>query len=267
LKYATSGAAALSPDVARFLQRIGIAVCEGYGLTETSPIVANNLPGKIRIGTVGTPLPGVTVEIRPVEDAPQGQGEVVVRGPNVMKGYYKRPEETAQMIDADGWLHTGDLGMLDADGYLRITGRLKEQFKLENGKFVAPAPLEEELKLCPLIGNALVYGMNRPYTVALIFPEKEALAKWAGEHGVRGDHTALCRDPHVRTHLSSEIERLSADWKGFEKPAAFAVLADEISIDNGLMTPSLKLKRKKIVERFATEIEALYAQKRVARTA
>jgi long-chain acyl-CoA synthetase len=268
LKYALSGAAALSPDVARFLQRIGLTVCEGYGLTETSPIVANNRPGTIRIGTVGFPLPGVTVQIRPVEDAPEGQGEVVVKGPNVMKGYYNRPEETAAMIGPDGFLRTGDLGMIDADGYLKITGRIKEQFKLENGKFVAPAPLEEELKLCPLIAHALVYGVNRPYTVALIFPDREALAKWAKEHGLDGrDHEALCRDPHVRNYFASEIERLSADWKGYEKPAAFAVLPDEISIENGLMTPSLKLKRRKIVDKLATEIDALYADRRAVRPA
>jgi len=268
LKYATSGAAALSLDVAQFLQRIGITVCEGYGLTETSPIVANNRPGQIRIGTVGMPLPGVQVEIRRVEDAPEGQGEVVVKGPNVMKGYYNRPEETAAMIGPDGWLRTGDLGMVDRDGYLKITGRIKEQFKLENGKFVAPAPLEEELKLCPLIGNALIYGVNRLYTVALIFPEREALAKWASEHGLGGrDHATLCRDPHVRTYLASQIERLSAEWKGYEKPGAFAVLPDDITVENGLMTPSLKLKRRKIVEKFATEIEALYAEKRLARSA
>jgi long-chain acyl-CoA synthetase len=185
-----------------------------------------------------------------------------------MKGYYNRPEETAAMIDAEGWLHTGDLATIDGDGYLRITGRIKEQFKLENGKFVAPAPLEEELKLCRLVANALVYGVNRPYTVALLFADREALAKWAGEHGLGGrDHATLCREPRVREHLAAEIERLSADWKGFEKPGAFAVLPDEITVENGLMTRSLKLKRRKVVEKFAAEIEALYAERRVAKSA
>ena len=164
IKYAVSGSAALGREVGEFVDALGIAVFEGYGLTETSPAVSSNYPGANKLGSVGKPLPGVQVRIEQVHDCDSPQGEIVVLGPNVMRGYHNRPEENEQAFTPDGGLRTGDLGYLDEDGYLYVTGRIKEQYKLENGRYVVPSPLEEALKLSPYIANVMLYGANRPTT-------------------------------------------------------------------------------------------------------
>ena len=259
LKYAASGAAALSPEVAKFISYIGITVCEGYGLTETSPVATNNAPGKGRIGTVGLPLPGIEVKIRNVDSAPQGQGEIVIYGHNVMKGYYNRPEDTKAAIQDDGGFRTGDLGYVDADGYLHITGRVKEQFKLENGKYVAPAPLEEQLKLSPYMAQVFIYGANKEYNVALVVLNAENMPSWAEQNGLKGTSLAdLCKEPKVRELIKSELEKYGADFKGYEKIVNFAVLHEEFTSDNGMLTPSLKIKRNVVNERYKDVLEGLY---------
>ena len=261
LKYAVSGAASLSPEVARFFSHVGLTVCEGYGLTETSPVATNNRPGQIRLGSVGKALPGVSVRIEPVEGIPAGQGEVVVKGPNVMQGYYRRPEETAAVLLPDGSFRTGDLGRMDADGYVYITGRVKEQFKLENGKYVSPAPLEEALKVSPYIAQVFLEGANRPHVVALVVPNAEALLAWAKNNGLEGKTIPqLIGEPAVRGFYRAELDRLSTGFKGFERVVEFSLVPEEFTADNGLLTPSLKVKRAAVAQRFRGQLDALYAE-------
>lgn len=260
LRLAVSGAAALAVEVAEFIDAIGIQVYEGYGLSEASPIVTVNYPGNRKIGSVGKAIPGVHVGITAPNDA--GQGEIVVRGPNVMRGYYGRPKETAEVITPDGALRTGDLGRIDEDGYLFITGRIKEQYKLENGKYVVPGPLEERLKLSPLVANAFVYGDNRPYNVALIVANIDAVkAALYGDQPVIPAHApeTLLADQRVVALLSTEIDRLCADIKGYERIRKIALIAEDFTQENGMLTPTLKLKRRNVMAKWGSLIETLYA--------
>jgi long-chain acyl-CoA synthetase len=245
LQFAISGAAALDLEVAELVDAIGITVYEGYGLTETSPIVAANVPGRRKLGSVGRPIPGVRVVIdraAVAADAPHGtDGEIIVYGPNVMRGYHDRPLENQAALMPDGGLRTGDLGHLDDDGYLHVTGRLKEQHKLDNGKYVSPAPLEDALKLSPLIDNVVIHGANRPGNVALVV----ASAAIAGQ-----------ADAHAR--VRAEIDRLSAGWRTFERVTAFVLVDEDFTQANDLLAPSLKVKRRNVVRRYAAALEALY---------
>ncbi len=259
LKFAVSGAAALSPEVARFVSYVGITVCEGYGLTETSPAATFNRPGAVKIGSVGTAIPGVKVYTIPAETAPEGQGELVIAGHCVMQGYYNNKEETDKVMLPDGGFKTGDLGFVDKDGYVFITGRVKEQFKLENGKYVAPAPLEEQLKLSPLIGQAFIHGQNKPYNVALIVLNPENAPDWAEKNGLGGKSLEeLAKEPKVRQFIADEIKRLSAEFKGYEKLHNFAVLAEEFTSENGMLTPTMKVKRRVVMDKYGDLIESLY---------
>ena len=259
LKFAISGAAALSPEVARFVSHIGITVCEGWGLTETSPAATFNRPGDVRIGTVGVPIPGVEVYTVPVENAPEGQGELVVKGHNIMQGYYNRPEETAKVMLPDGGFKTGDLGFVDADKFVHITGRVKEQFKLENGKYVAPAPLEEAIKLSPNIGQAFIHGANKPYNVALIVLDPENMPGWAEANGLGGKSLdELAKNPAVHKMIQEELRKYSTEFKGFEKIQNFAVLSEEFTTENGMLTPTMKVKRQQVMNQYGDLIESLY---------
>jgi long-chain acyl-CoA synthetase len=259
LRFAVSGAAALAREAAELMDALGITVYEGYGLTETSPVVTANVPGARKLGSVGRPLPGVRVVIdRSVAAGHPDHGEIVVYGPNVMQGYHNRPDETRAMFTADGGLRTGDLGYLDGDGYLTITGRLKEQYKLENGKYVVPAPLEERLKLSPFIANVMVHGDGRPHNVALVVPDRGRLQSWAAGEGLALPFEQLLRHPRTFAVLSAEIERLSDEAKGYERIAAFALIAEDFTEEAGMLTPSLKLKRRNVLLRWGQEIERLY---------
>ena len=254
LQFAVSGSAALPREVAELIDGIGIAVYEGYGLTECSPIVSANVPGARRLGSTGRPLPGVRVVI-------DAAGEIIVYGPNVMRGYHDRPEETRAAFTADGGLRTGDLGRLDEDGFLYITGRIKEQYKLANGKYVSPAPLEERLKLSPFIAAAMICGENRSHNVALVVPVADHLIWWAESEGIaERDLGALASDPRVHDKIRSEIDRLSSGWRGYERIAAFTVLPEDFTQANDLLTPSMKLKRRNVAHRWAEEIERLARQ-------
>ena len=256
LKYAFSGGAAISTEVAEFIDSLGITVYEGYGLTETSPITTANWPGNRKIGSVGKPIPGVRVTI--VDD-----GEIVVHGHNVMQGYHNRKDENDAVFTADGGFRTGDMGRLDADGYLYITGRIKEQYKLENGKYVVPTPLEEQLKLSPYVANVMVYGDNKPFNVALVAANLETLAAWAKENGVaESDPEKLVADPKVRQLFKKELEVHGEKFKGFEEVRDFAVIAEDFTPDNGMLTPSLKVKRRAVLAKYGPVLEALYAKKR-----
>lgn len=257
LRYAVSGGAALSPDVAEFVDGLGISVYEGYGLTETSPVLAVNRPGYHRIGTVGQPIPGVRIVIDP-------EGEIIAYGDNIMKGYYKKPEETAQVMTEDGGFRTGDMGKLE-DGFLRITGRIKEQYKLENGKYVVPTPLEEQVKLSPFVTNVMVYGDNRPYNIAIVVPALPALETWAEQNGVDGKGTALFSSGKVRELYMQELKALGEKFKGFESIKDFLLVPDDFTTENDMLTPSLKLKRRGVIEAYGARIDKLYADNKAAR--
>jgi long-chain acyl-CoA synthetase len=275
LKYAFSGGAALSREVAEFIDSLGVTVYEGYGLTETSPVVTANCPGGRKIGSVGRPVPGVRVEIDPAtgenRPSPDGrgtrfEGEILVYGHNVMRGYLRRPEENAAVLTKDGGFRTGDMGYVDPQGFLFITGRIKEQYKLENGKYVVPTPIEEALKLSPYVANAMVYGDNRPYNVALVVADVRAVRRWAETDHQRlpNDDAGVLKDDRVRALFKAEIEKHGAAFKGFEAIRDFALIADDFTTDNGMLTPSLKLKRRKVVETYGALIDQMFAKARAA---
>jgi long-chain acyl-CoA synthetase len=266
LKYAFSGGAAISREVAEFIDSLGVTVYEGYGLTETSPIATANCPDHRKIGSVGQAIPGVKIVI----DSSAGggekngykEGEILVYGPNVMVGYHNRAEENAAVFTKDGGFRTGDLGYLDRDGFLYITGRIKEQYKLENGKYVVPTPLEEELKLSPYIANAMVYGDNRPFNVALLVANVDALKSWARKNDVGSEEVdALLKHAKVRDLFGKEVEEFSKKFKGFESVTGFALIAEDFTTENGMLTPSLKLKRRKVLEVYGSLLDGLYAKK------
>ena len=242
LRYAVSGSATLSRDVAEFIDALGIEVYEGYGMTETSPIMALNRPGHRKFGTVGVPIEGVRIDIDESLGGSPGEGEIVVHGPNVMLGYHARPDENARTFTPDGGLRTGDLGRFDADGYLSITGRIKEQYKLENGKYVMPGPLEERLALSPYIKNVMLYGANRPHNVALVVVDRAALPDGADAQKL----------------VQQELDRLGADLRGYERPRACVLIDEPFTVDNGLLTPTLKLKRRVVTERYQVLLDGLY---------
>jgi len=256
LRFAVSGSAALAREVAEFVDALGIAVYEGYGMTEASPVVSANCPDATRLGTVGKALPRVRIEIDRAATGDEKNGEILVYGDNVMRGYYHRDEEQQQVLMADGGLRTGDMGFLDDDGYLHITGRIKEQYKLENGKFVVPSPLEEELKLSPYILNTMLFGLNRPYNVALVVIDEPALAKWATDKGLKvSDYT---NDQAVKELIGKELEARAHNFRGYEKPKAFLLIREDFTVENGLLTPSLKVRRNLVLNRYLPNLEALY---------
>jgi long-chain acyl-CoA synthetase len=184
-------------------------------------------------------------------------GEIVVYGDIVMQGYHNRPEENAQTFTADGGLRTGDMGRLDADGYLYITGRIKEQYKLENGKYVVPSPLEEQLKLSPFIANVMIYGENKPHNVAVVVPDPQTLERWAKEQGKSlGD---AAKDPEVKKLLQSEIDKQAATFKSYERPKGLLVVNEDFTLENGILTPSLKIKRRAVIAKYGKALEALYS--------
>jgi long-chain acyl-CoA synthetase len=261
LRFAICGAAALPRETAEFVDAIGITVFEGYGLTEASPIVSANTPGERKPGSAGKPLPGVRVVIDKSAGADLHSGEIVVYGDNVMQGYHGRENENRRVFADDRGLRTGDLGYLDADDFLFITGRIKEQYKLTNAKYVAPSPLEDRLKLSPFIDNVMLYGDNKPYNVALIAADPQAVLGFAKSAGLRESTLPeLLEHPLLQQQFAREIERLSGDFKGYERVRCFAFAPEPFSQDNGTLTPSLKLKRHEILRRWGGLLEQLYAQ-------
>jgi long-chain acyl-CoA synthetase len=259
LRFAASGAAALSLEVAEFIENLGIGLYEGYGMTESSGGTTGQPLGAKRLGSVGKPLPGVRIEIdKRVAGATADVGEVVIYGHGIMSGYHNLEDATRQAIGDDGGLRTGDLGRLDADGYLYITGRTKELYKLENGKYVAPAPLEEKLTLSTYILQCVIFGADRPHNVALIVPDMAALRSWAKTEGIEGDGEALLANPTVRKLLETEVATYSKEFKGFERIKDFVIDTEELTIQNGMLTPTLKLKRSKVVAKYDDVFASLY---------
>ena len=259
LVYAFSGGAAISTEVAEFISAVGITVYEGYGLTETSPVVTANTKSGRRLGSVGRTIPDVTVEIDTDITGDEEIGEIVVHGPNVMLGYYNLPEEDAAVFTDNHGFRTGDLGHLDADGYLFIRGRIKEQYKLENGKYVVPSPIEEQLQLSGFISQVMVYGEQRPFNVAVVVPDFEYLEKWAEEQGLdTSDLDALLADAEVKDLYTKEITRAQSSIKHYERVRDFVLEDEEFTPNNGMLTPSLKIKRRAIMAKHGDEIDDLY---------
>ncbi len=258
LKYAFSGGAAISKEVAEFIDNLGITVYEGYGLTETSPIATANWPGARKIGSVGKAIPGVRIVIDHAATGDDKNGEILVYGHNVMQGYHDLPGENEKVFTADHGFRTGDMGFLDDAGFLYITGRIKEQYKLENGKYVSPAPLEEHLKLSPYIANVMVYGDNKPYNVALIVADLPALEQWAGEHELTAKGEALLAEPAVMKLLEEQVAKYSSEFKQFEKIRKLALVSEDFTTANDMLTPSLKVKRRVVLKKHGEKLTSLY---------
>lgn len=260
LKYAFSGGAALAREVAEFIDGLGITVYEGYGLTETSPIATANRPGAHKIGSVGKPIEDVKIVIdKSQTSADAKDGEIVIYGPNVMRGYFNRDEENAAVFTEDRGFRTGDLGYLDDQGFLYITGRLKELYKLQNGKYVAPAPLEERVKLSPFIANCMVYGDNRLYNVALVVPDFTTLKPWATAQGIdEANDAKLIENTAVKDQIRAEVDKLCAEFKGFEEIKKVAIIPEDFTTENGMMTPSMKVKRRVVTQHYMDKLESLY---------
>ncbi len=252
LELIVSGGAPLAPEIARFFCAVGMEVLEGYGLTETSPVVCVNRPGNIRFGTVGPPMPDIEVQIGP-------QGEILVRGPNIMKGYYKDPENTSRVIDSQGWFHTGDIGQLDEAGHLQVTDRIKELIVTSGGKNIAPQPLENELILDPLIEQVCIIGDRRNYLTALLVPNFELLERMARKENLGfSTHASLVGHPRVLEWIQEVMDRFNANKSSFQTIKNFTLLSRPWSIEEGEITPTLKLKRRVINQVHAHEIDRMY---------
>ena len=248
-----SGGAPLGLDTAGWFLDAAICIQEGYGLTETSPVVALNSGLPARMGSVGLPLPNVEVKI-------EADGELLVRGPSVFKGYWNKPSATAESFDADGWFRTGDIARLDEDGFLFITDRKKDLLKTSGGKLIAPQPIENQLKADGLVGNAAVVGDKHKFAAVLICPNFSALETWARGKGIEpADRQELVKDPTVRAAYQQIVDRVNATLANFETLKRFSIVADEWTLDTGEMTPSMKLKRRVIEQRYAAEIAHFYA--------
>jgi long-chain acyl-CoA synthetase len=248
-----SGGAPLGRELAEWYADIGIRIHEGYGLTETSPVIAVNTPRDHKIGTVGKPLPNL--EVRIADD-----GEVLVRGPSVFKQYWNKPKETQEAF-VDGWFKTGDIGNLDADGFLSITDRKKDLIKTSGGKFIAPQPIENSLKHNALVAEAVVLGEKRKFPSVLIAPNFPALEDWARIHEVAFSSRAeLVASPQVGALYEGVVEEVNQGLARFEKLKRVLVVADEFSAENGTLTASMKLRRKVVAERYRRQIDEMYVQ-------
>ena len=248
-----SGGAPLAREIAEFFGAAGMLVCEGYGLSETSPVITCNFPGRVKPGTVGLPLEHVEVRIA-------ADGEILTRGPHVMKGYFRKPEATAEAIEKDGWFHTGDIGFVDADGCLVITDRKKDIIVTSGGKNIAPQPIENRLKTSKFVAEVVMIGNKRNFAAALVVPAFEALEAWAKERGlVALSREDLVRLPEVVRHYEGLVEQMTADLAQFERIKKIALVAREFTQESGELTPTLKVKRRVVEERYKAMIDAMYA--------
>ncbi|MDH4197827.1 MAG: long-chain fatty acid--CoA ligase [Candidatus Aminicenantes bacterium] len=251
VKFFVSGGAPLAKDIAGFFHALGLIILEGYGLTETSPVLACNTFERLRFGTVGVPVPGVEIKIAP-------DGEILARGPNVMKGYYKKDAETREALEG-GWFHTGDIGHVDADGFLVITDRKKDLIITAGGKNVAPQPIENLLKTNPYILNAVVVGGNRKFISALIVPNFEKLEPYAqANHIPFRDRAELCRREEILSFMLAEVNRSTPDLASYERVKKIALLDRDFELEAGEITPTLKVKRNFVEQKYKPLIDQLY---------
>jgi long-chain acyl-CoA synthetase len=251
IRHATSGAAPIAHEILEFFYACGVPVFEGYGMTETSTAATVSTVENHRFGTVGRPLPGV--ELRIAED-----GEILIKGPNIFNGYHNLASTSFGAVD-DGWLHTGDLGSVDADGYLTITGRKKDIIITAGGKNLTPANIENDLRQCRWISQAVMYGDKRPYPVILITLDEEEMPIYAREHGLPEDIPSLAADPSVHALIQAEVDRVNANYAQVERVKRFAILDHDLSQASGELTPTLKVKRNVVNEKYADIFDALYA--------
>jgi long-chain acyl-CoA synthetase len=251
LRVAISGAAPIDPEILRFYEAAGVPLFEAWGMTETSTGGTTNMPGANRIGTVGRAVDGIEVKI--AED-----GELLIKGDNVFQGYYKNPEATAETI-TDGWLHTGDVASIDDDGYISIIGRKKEIIITAGGKNITPVNIEQEVKRHPLVSQCVVIGDRRPYLIALITLDQEALTRFAAEQGMLDEPAAMVNSPLVRETLEKHIEEVNKNFARVEQIKRFHILPHDLSQEGGELTPTLKIKRPVVATKYEKEIEELYA--------
>jgi long-chain acyl-CoA synthetase len=253
IELALTGAAPISPDVLEFFDACGVTVLEGYGMTETTAAATLNTVDRLRFGTVGRPLPGTEVSVA-------GDGEILMRGPHVFAGYHRDPEATRAVMTDDGWLRSGDLGVVDDDGFLRVTGRKKDLIITSSGKNITPANLEAALAEGRWISQAVVYGDNRPYVVALVTLDPEEAPALAERCGVAPDPAAMAADPGVRALVQEEVDAANAAVARIEQVKRFAILDHELSQPDGELTPTMKIKRNVVYDRYRDVFEALYAE-------
>ncbi len=254
IRFMISGGAPLAKEIAEFFGAAGLLILEGYGLTETSPVIAVNTVNNFRFGTVGPVLPNVEVNI--AED-----GEILTRGPHVMVGYFKKETETKEAIDEEGWFHTGDIGIIDEDGFLKITDRKKNIIVTSGGKNIAPQPIENKLITSPYIEQAVVIGDKRKFCSAILVVAEDAIKKWATDNNISfSDYSELIKKPEVKQLLRSEVDRLSVNLARYETIKDFVISPRLFSIDSGELTPSLKVKRNVVEKNFADEIAAIYQE-------
>ena len=253
LRYFVSGGAPLPADIGRFFFAAGLPILEGYGLTETSPVICVNRLERVRIGTVGPAIPGVEVRI-------DADGEILTRGRHVMKAYFNKPEATRDALEHDGWFHTGDIGELDAEGCLRITDRKKDVIVTAGGKNIAPQPIEQLVKQNKFVANAVMLGDRRKFCVMLVVPNFEHLERWAGHKRLAfASRRGLLSLPEVQAKMEREVLRTLGGLAAFETPKKFLLLEHDFSIENGDLTPTLKVRRRIVEQRYHRQIDALYA--------
>ncbi|HXQ89496.1 MAG TPA: AMP-dependent synthetase/ligase, partial [Solirubrobacterales bacterium] len=251
IRLAVSGAAPINPDILRFFDAAGVLVLEGWGMTETSTAATISSPDDFKVGTIGKPFPGCEVKIA-------DDGEILVKGPNVFQGYHKNPEATAETI-VDGWLHTGDIGEIDSDGFIKITGRKKDIIITAGGKNITPANLEAEIKQHPLVSQCVVVGDRRPYLVALVTLDPEEAVKYAQENDLPEDLAQLAANPDVKASIEAHVEKINQSFARVEQVKKIAILPQDLSQENGELTPTLKVKRAVVAQKHEGAIEGLYA--------
>jgi long-chain acyl-CoA synthetase len=248
---AVTGAAPINPEILRFFDAAGVLVVEGWGMTETSTAATISTAEEFKFGTIGKPFPGCEVKIA-------DDGEILVRGPNVFQGYYKNEEATRETL-VDGWLHTGDLGEIDADGFIKITGRKKDIIITAGGKNITPANIEAEIKQHPLVSQCVLIGDRRPYLTALVTLDPEEVAKFGAEHGLSEDPEALAAHPEVQRTLEEHVERVNQKFARVEQVKKFEILPQDLSQEGGELTPTMKVKRAVVAKKYEPQIEALYS--------
>jgi long-chain acyl-CoA synthetase len=251
IKQCVTGAAPINPDILRFFDAAGVLILEGYGMTETSTAATISTPDDFKFGTVGRAFEGCQIKIA-------SDGEILIKGPNIFQGYYKNPDATAETI-VDGWLHTGDIGELDAEGFLKITGRKKDIIITAGGKNITPANLEAEIKQHPLVSQCVVIGDRRPYLVALVTLDPEEAVKYATEHGLPEDPAALATNADVKASIMAHVDQINAKFARVEQVKKIKILPADLSQEGGELTPTLKVKRNIVADKYAGEVEQLYA--------
>jgi len=260
LQGSLTASATMNSEIAQFFFDIGVPVYDCYGLTETAPAVTMNCTAACRLGTVGKTVENVKVVIdKSVVEEGAEDGEIIIYGPNVMMGYFNKPEETAKVIMPDGGFRSGDRGRIDEDGYLIITGRIKEQYKLLNGKYVFPAVIEEDIKLLPYIKNAMIYGDGKSYNICIAVPDTDLLKRYAKEFSLMTSTEELLKNPTVQAFMSHEIKiHLEKKFKHYEIPKKFYYIIDDFTLENGFLTQTLKLKRRAVISKYQHIIDELY---------